>query len=188
MHSPSHQGPPTLGTLCALQYRNRYPAAPASVATARHDFMCASKRSLIPNTIAEPALLGLSELVTNAAIHAKVTSPLASVHVACSVRGMNRRYLRVAVQDLDANNIPELLADREEAKARLDAMEWDISGRGLLTIASFADHCGVEHGEYFHGKIVWFEMYLYDVDRRFGGPTTQARAAAPFSAPVSPWA
>lgn len=89
--------------------------------------------------LCDAALLGVSELVTNAVVHAG--SP-AELHL----RWQGAR-LRVEVRDSDPTPIPH---------RRPAATTEDTHGRGLLLVDAVADGWGVQDGE--DGKVVWFEL------------------------------
>jgi anti-sigma regulatory factor (Ser/Thr protein kinase) len=112
-----------------------FPASPASAREAR-SFLC----QVLPDD-AEPdldvILLLLTELVTNAVIHARTP-----VHVQVAVDGPR---VRIDVQD-DAPNPPVRRAATPES----------LNGRGLLLLDRLADRWGFEPSP--SGKTVWFEV------------------------------
>jgi len=82
-------------------------------------------------------LLLVTELVTNAVVHARSQ---VRVHVA-----IDQHRLRVDVQD-DAPQLP----------ARRPASKEALNGRGLLLLERLSDRWGYEAGPV--GKTVWFEI------------------------------
>ncbi|GHH13398.1 ATP-binding protein [Streptomyces lanatus] len=97
----------------------------------------------LPDEVTETAVLLLSELMTNAYRHAKV-SPGREIWARCLVAGDR---LRVAVTD--ANDT--LPMPRE---ARPD----DEAGRGLTLVTALADAWGADPRPHGIGKTVWFEL------------------------------
>jgi anti-sigma regulatory factor (Ser/Thr protein kinase) len=119
-----------------------FPASPASAREAR-SFL----RQVLPEE-AEPdltdvILLLVTELVTNAVIHARTP-----VHVQVELDGPR---VRIDVQD-DAPTPP----------VRRPATPESLSGRGLLLLDRLADRWGFEPGP--SGKTVWFEVGGAGVD------------------------
>ncbi|MFD6490240.1 ATP-binding protein [Streptomyces sp. NPDC060188] len=99
----------------------------------------------LPDEVAETAVLLLSELMTNACRHAKV-SPGREIWARCALADD-----RVRVWVTDASDA--LPAPRN---ASLD----DESGRGLALVAMLADDWGAARREAGIGKTVWFELRL----------------------------
>ncbi len=97
----------------------------------------------IPDEVTETAVLLLSELMTNACRHAKV-SPGREIWAHCVLEA---GHLRISVTD--ANDT--LPAPRE---ASLD----DEAGRGLTLVAALADDWGAEPRTCGIGKTVWFTL------------------------------
>ncbi|MFF5001350.1 ATP-binding protein [Streptomyces phaeochromogenes] len=97
----------------------------------------------LPNDVTETAVLLLSELMTNAYRHAKV-SPGREIWARCALDDD-----RVRVWVTDANDT--LLAPR-------NASPDDESGRGLALVATLADNWGATPREGGIGKTVWFEL------------------------------
>jgi anti-sigma regulatory factor (Ser/Thr protein kinase) len=93
--------------------------------------------------VKETAVLLLSELMTNAYRHAKV-SPGREIWARCILEA-NRLRISVA----DAND-----ALPEPRPAALD----EESGRGLTLVAALADEWGAEPREGGIGKTVWYEL------------------------------
>ncbi|GAA4809640.1 ATP-binding protein [Streptomyces ziwulingensis] len=101
----------------------------------------------VPDEVAETAVLLLSELMTNAYRHAKV-SPGREIWARCA---LTDDRLRVWVTDADGT----LPATRHAAPD-------DESGRGLALVAVLADDWGAALREKGVGKTVWFELRLPD--------------------------
>lgn len=116
------------------------PSEPASAGRARrltrHQL---GARWLLPDELAENAVLLVSELVGNAVQHA------GAAEFGLRIR-RRRGWVRVEVRD-PSRALPALLPVRE--------MEV-ISGRGLFLVDTLADRWGVDLLS--HGKTVWFEM------------------------------
>jgi anti-sigma regulatory factor (Ser/Thr protein kinase) len=121
----------------------RLPRHARSVGRARTVFREQATSWKLPDAVTETAVLLLSELMTNAYRHAKV-SPGREIWVRCILE-MNR--LRISV--MDANDTlpePRTAASDEE------------SGRGLTLVAALADEWGAEPREGGIGKTVWYEL------------------------------
>lgn len=86
--------------------------------------------------LVEVVTLLVSELVTNAVVHARTP---------CEVELCRREVLRVEVIDHDPR--PPVRQDHDPASA---------SGRGLLLVAELSDASGVDRDG--SGKRVWFEL------------------------------
>ena len=129
-----------------------------------------SARRLVADQLAEWELgdadgvtvLLVSELMTNAVMHARTTVALV-IAVADGV-------VEVAVEDSDGRAIPQL---RGTGRLRVVASEWDAEhGRGLYLVDSLATEWGIEQLE--SGKHVWFrrpvsEGWPYVTDCRCHG-------------------
>ena len=89
--------------------------------------------------VVDDAELLVSELVTNAVVHAQ-TSLEVSVHV-------GKTAVRVEVKD-DSDALPIARLPRDEA----------MGGRGLHLVEAIARSWGIERREL--GKVVWFELAL----------------------------
>lgn len=97
----------------------------------------------LPNEVTETAVLLLSELMTNAYRHAKV-SPGRELRARCVLEADR---LRVSVTDAN-DTLP----------AARQASPDDESGRGLALVAALADKWGTEPRPGGIGKTVWFEL------------------------------
>ncbi|MFI5616575.1 ATP-binding protein [Streptomyces sp. NPDC051567] len=120
----------------------RYSRTPVSVPRARAHFAVQSREWKLPADTAETAVLLLSELMTNACRHARVSGR--EVWVRCE-RGDG--VVRVEVADADGKlPVPAV------------ARELDESGRGLAIVAELASRWGAYPRECGIGKVVWFEV------------------------------
>lgn len=99
----------------------------------------------IPEEVTETAVLLLSELMTNACRHAKV-SPGREIWARCA---LDDDRLRVWVTDA-SDTLPE---------PRVASPD-DEAGRGLALVAALADDWGATSREHGIGKTVWFELCL----------------------------
>ncbi|MFC7258848.1 ATP-binding protein [Streptomyces lutosisoli] len=97
----------------------------------------------LPDEVTETAALLLSELMTNAYRHAKV-SPGREIRARCD---LDADRLRVSVTDAN-DSLPE---PRQAAPG-------DESGRGLTLVDALADKWGAGPREGGIGKTVWFEL------------------------------
>jgi anti-sigma regulatory factor (Ser/Thr protein kinase) len=124
-----------------LQRSRRFPETTASVPVARQ-FVAEALSALEPE-VGEMAALLVSELATNAIVHA--TSDFA-----VTVR-YPTPWGRVRVEVVDG--VPgEPTPLRPPPTA--------LHGRGLLLVASLADEWGVEETDSEVGKTIWFELAL----------------------------
>jgi len=123
----------------------RLPRHPRSVGRARTLLREQVRTWRIPEAQAEVAVLLLSELVTNACRHARV-SPGREVRARCVVRD---EKLRIEVSDAS-----EVMPQPRQAMAE------DESGRGLALIAALADAWDAHPRACGIGKTVWFELKL----------------------------
>ena len=122
-----------------LQRSRRFPETTASVPVARQ-FVAEALSALEPE-VGEMAALLVSELATNAVVHA--TSDFAVTVRYPTPRG------RVRVEVVDG--VPgEPTPLRPPPTA--------LHGRGLLLVASLADEWGVEETDNEVGKTIWFEL------------------------------
>ncbi|MGC4984401.1 ATP-binding protein [Streptomyces sp. DT193] len=97
----------------------------------------------VPEEVAETAVLLLSELMTNAYRHARV-SPGREIRARCA---LDDNRLRVWVTDA-SDTLP----------APRDTSPDDESGRGLALVAALADNWGATPREGGVGKTVWFQL------------------------------
>lgn len=169
MHSPFHQPPPPLGALRHLCYRQPYPGVADSVPAAREHFAKAAARGNLDQGTLDTALVCLSELATNAVVHAQ-----RRFMVVISVRGMRQRYLYVGVHDT-YDGRPSFPRDKALAEDWLHVLEVEeeTSSRGLAMVTMLADRTGVEADP--NGKTVWFELRL---DRPDADADSTAREGA----------
>ncbi len=118
------------------------PAVPTSVSAARHavaNLLNGTRR--VPVVVVEDVLLLVSELVTNAVLHARTYT-----RVSASVRAGR---VVVAVGDADPHHAP-FLAERGTMAT---------NGRGVMLVDALASDWGIDLRE--HWKVVWFET-TYD--------------------------
>ncbi len=99
----------------------------------------------VPEDTRDTAVLLLSELMTNACRHARV-SPGREISARCVVRDGR---LRIEVSDA-CDDVPK----PREASAD------DESGRGLALVSALADEWGAHPRSCGIGKTVWFELKL----------------------------
>jgi anti-sigma regulatory factor (Ser/Thr protein kinase) len=122
------------------------PATPPSVRLAR-DWVTSVLREIGRDELAESARLAVSELVTNAILHAE---PPMTVHVRGTVE-----HPRVEVTDQSLvppqRRNSNLLVDLD------DDLSWSTLGRGLDLVASYSDRWGADISPNGTGKVVWFE-------------------------------
>lgn len=113
-------------------------ARPPSVAIARHAVgRLLDSAPLIPAERVEDVLLLVSEVVTNAVMHARTAVRVTALAAAGRVL--------VAVTDDDPHHAP----------ARAERGTMATSGRGMFLVDLLASSWGVEVGE--TSKVVWFE-------------------------------
>ena len=117
-----------------LVNRLQLPPEPTSAGMARR-FVASSL--LADDEVAELAVLLVSELASNAVLHARTPFEL--------VVEDDGRRLRVEVHD-DSSALPTLK----------DYVAESVTGRGLHIVAASADNWGFEARE--RGKCVWFEL------------------------------
>lgn len=122
------------------------PATPPSVRLAR-DWVTAVLREIGRGELAESARLAVSELVTNAILHAE---PPMTVHVRGTVQ-----HPRIEVTD-------QSLVPPQRRQTHLlvnldDEQSWTTMGRGLDLVASYSDRWGADISPNGTGKVVWFE-------------------------------
>lgn len=114
------------------------PAEPASAGTARR-FIVEALHRLRCDALADIAELLVSELVTNAVLHART-----DVSVRVRVEGAS---LRVEVGDASTQPV-----------TRRSFGPHATTGRGLELVSALASRWGAETAD--HGKKVWFELDL----------------------------
>ncbi|MFF4961916.1 ATP-binding protein [Streptomyces sp. NPDC001222] len=123
----------------------RLPRHARSVARARALLRDQAASWKLPDEVTEAAVLLLSELMTNAYRHARV-SPGREIRARCVLEADR---LRVSVTD--ANDT--LPTPRQAAPD-------DESGRGLALVAALAEKWGAEPRAAGIGKTVWFELRI----------------------------
>jgi len=114
--------------------RLRLPPEPSSAGAARR-FVAAALGA--GDEVADVAVLLVSELASNAVMHAQTDFEVV-IH-------LDEECLRVEVSD-GSPTLPELKPHVRDS----------ISGRGLHMVAASADHWG--YGDHPDGKVVWFEI------------------------------
>ena len=122
------------------------PASPPSVRLAR-DWVAGVLREIGREELAESARLAVSELVTNAILHA---DPPITVHVRGTVD--NPR-----IEVTDESLIPPQRRQTHLLVDLADEESWTTMGRGLDLVASYADRWGADLTPHGTGKVVWFE-------------------------------
>ncbi len=123
----------------------RFTRHPRSVGAARRLLREQARSWRAPEEAAETAVLLLSELMTNACRHGRV-SPGREIHVLCIVADGN---LRIEVSDA-GDGIPR----------RCRASADDEAGRGLRLVAALAERWGFCPRPHGIGKTVWCELPL----------------------------
>lgn len=122
------------------------PAHPPSVRLAR-DWVTGVLREIGRDELTESARLAVSELVTNAILHAE---PPMTVHVRGTIE-----HPRIEVTDQSLvppqRRQTHLLVDLD------DDHSWTTMGRGLDLVASYSDRWGADISPNGMGKVVWFE-------------------------------
>ena len=113
------------------------PAAPAAASSARRFARSTLEEQGITGTVLDDAELLVSELVTNAVLHAGTAT-----RVDIDVRGQR---VRISVFDGDSR-LPQVQHYEPDA----------ITGRGLLLVQRIARQWGAERLP--NGKVVWFEL------------------------------
>lgn len=122
------------------------PASPPSVRLAR-DWVTGVLREIGREDLAESARLAVSELVTNAILHAE---PPMTVHVRGTVE-----HPRVEVTDQSL--IPPQRRHSSDLVELDDDFSWTTMGRGLDLVAAHAERWGADVSPNGMGKVVWFE-------------------------------
>lgn len=122
------------------------PASPPSVRLAR-DWVTSVLREIGRDELAESARLAVSELVTNAILHAE---PPMTVHVRGTVE-------RPRVEVTDQSLIPPQRRHSERFVDLDDDYSWTTMGRGLDLVAAHSERWGADVSPNGMGKVVWFE-------------------------------
>jgi len=122
------------------------PASPPSVRLAR-DWVTSVLREIGREELAENARLAVSELVTNAILHAE---PPMTVHVRGTVE-----HPRIEVTDQSL--VPPQRRHSTKLVDLTDERSWTTMGRGLDLVASYSDRWGADINPNGKGKVVWFE-------------------------------
>lgn len=122
------------------------PATPPSVRLAR-DWVTGVLREIGRDELADSARLAVSELVTNAILHAE---PPMTVHV----RG-TAEHPRIEVTDQSL--VPPLRRNTDRLVDVEDDSSWPTMGRGLDLVASYSVRWGADITPNGLGKVVWFE-------------------------------
>lgn len=122
------------------------PASPPSVRLAR-DWVSGVLVEIGRPELAESARLAVSELVTNAILHA---APPMTVHVRGTVE---HPRIEVTDQSLD----PPMQRHSADDIDLDDEYSWATFGRGLDLVASYALRWGADIDARGSGKVVWFE-------------------------------
>ncbi|WP_332112937.1 ATP-binding protein [Streptomyces sp. ActVer] len=145
MPMPGDHTQPTPAAAAPKDIEWRLPRHARSVSRARTLLREQATSWKLPDEVTETAVLLLSELMTNAYRHAKV-SPGREIWARCALDDD-----RVRVWVTDANDM--LPAPR-------NASPDDESGRGLALVATLADNWGATPREGGIGKTAWFELRL----------------------------
>lgn len=116
------------------------PARATSASTARR-FVTGQLEAWDAGSVLDAVLLGVSEVVTNAVVHAHSRAELGL--------SLSEGVLRVEVRDFGPTPIPS---------ARRPATAEDTHGRGLMLVQAVTDRWGMSDEP--EGKVVWFELAL----------------------------
>lgn len=143
MPMPGGPAPRPAPTAVPQDIEWRLPRHARSVGRARTLFREQATSWKLPDDVTETAVLLLSELMTNAYRHAKV-SPGREIWARCA---LDAGRLRMSVMDAN-DTLPE------PRTAALD----EESGRGLTLVAALADEWGAAPREGGIGKTVWYEL------------------------------
>lgn len=122
------------------------PASPPSVRLAR-EWVTGVLADIGRDELAESARLAVSELVTNAILHAE---PPMTVHVRGTVE-------RPRIEVTDQSMVPPQQRHSREEIDLDDEFSWSTVGRGLDLVASYARRWGADIDPRGLGKVVWFE-------------------------------
>jgi anti-sigma regulatory factor (Ser/Thr protein kinase) len=143
---------PVDGSNSVNSFEAQLPAELGSVVASRRLVEAAARTWGIATSVSEDAALAVSELVTNAVLHAGTV-----VHV--TVRRLGRG-MRLEVQDGSAR-LPVVGADRPEDLLAIRSM----TGRGLALLAAAVDRWGAD--PLGTGKVMWAEP---GTERRYAVP------------------
>jgi len=122
------------------------PASPPSVRLAR-DWVTSVLTEIGRGELSESARLAVSELVTNAILHAE---PPMTVHVRGTVE-----HPRVEVTDQSL--VPPKRLKSHHLVDLADETSWATMGRGLDLVAAHSERWGADISPNGTGKVVWFE-------------------------------
>jgi len=122
------------------------PASPPSVRLAR-DWVTGVLTEIGRDELTESARLAVSELVTNAILHA---DPPMTVHVRGTVE-----HPRIEVTD--QSMVPPKQSNAPTEIDIDDEFSWSTVGRGLDLVACYAHRWGADIDPRGSGKVVWFE-------------------------------
>jgi anti-sigma regulatory factor (Ser/Thr protein kinase) len=122
------------------------PASPPSVRMAR-DWVTGVLREIGRAELSESARLAVSELVTNAILHAE---PPMTVHIRGTVE-----HPRIEVTDQSL--VPPQRVENQLPVDVDDERSWTTMGRGLDLVASYSTRWGADISPTGLGKVVWFE-------------------------------
>jgi anti-sigma regulatory factor (Ser/Thr protein kinase) len=151
------------------------PATPPSVRLAR-DWVSGVLADIGREELAESARLAVSELVTNAILHA---DPPMTVHVRGTVE-----HPRIEVTDQSLVPPPQR---RLTAEVDIDdEFSWSTIGRGLDLVACYATRWGADIDPRGSGKVVWFEPSPEPRETPVDGDLFDLDEAIARRGPVSP--
>jgi anti-sigma regulatory factor (Ser/Thr protein kinase) len=122
-----------------VKKRQKFPESTSSVPLARR-FVAEYLTAVAPE-LSETAALLVSELATNAVVHAESEFEVVVVYPSRSGR------VRIEVSDRE-NSLPSPSRPSPHA----------AHGRGLLLVSALADEWGVQEPQRRAGKAVWFEL------------------------------
>jgi hypothetical protein len=111
------------------------------------DWVTGVLREIGRDELAESARIAVSELVTNAILHAE---PPMTVHVRGTVE-----HPRVEVTDQSL--VPPQRLESHYLVDLADEFSWTTMGRGLDLVASYSERWGADISPNGIGKVVWFE-------------------------------
>ncbi|WP_078940760.1 ATP-binding protein [Streptomyces cellulosae] len=142
--------PPTSASSLPQDIEWRLPRHARSAGRARALLREQATSWKLPDEVTDTAVLLLSELMTNAYRHAKV-SPGREIRTRCLVEAG-----RLRIEVTDANGTLPVVRE---------ATPYDETGRGLPLVAALADTWGAEPRTCGVGKTVWFELPTDQTDR-----------------------